>query len=302
MHRKPLPATVKRLYGTASRCGKPDCGRPLYKLDTNTGESVLNSTVSHICARDEGGPRWDPSMSEEDNRSEANLIALCLEHAHEIDASPGRFPGDLLREWKRAQLAEHFRQQKGWQLTDDDAQEVIDGSFSPQDFARAVAVAAGVTAAAHAAERLVETARQQRLWPAEAAQAWQTMREHVQLDLHHGPITVAGEHEAMQTAPFQPQLNTPLRQAEQSLHPLVSILNAELHAVRGAAGELTLWCDRVEAAAVDVLAASGHWPRHSPEDDDTLTKALAELMRASAAFLRAWQGQPVEEPSEPEPS
>ncbi|WP_146060353.1 hypothetical protein [Amycolatopsis sp. CA-128772] len=50
VHRKPVLATVRQLYGTAFRCGKPDCGKPLYKMNDETGETLLNSRVSHICA------------------------------------------------------------------------------------------------------------------------------------------------------------------------------------------------------------------------------------------------------------
>jgi len=105
VHRRPLPATVRQLYGTAFRCGKPECGRPLYKMNDDTGEIVLNSNVSHICARSEGGPRWDPEMTEDENRSESNLIPMCLEHAYEIDVTPDRYPAELLRKWKRVQIA-----------------------------------------------------------------------------------------------------------------------------------------------------------------------------------------------------
>ena len=79
-----------RRYGscTARHFGKPGCGRPLFKMNDDTGEIIHNSHVSHICARSEGGPRWDPEMSEEENRSESNLIPMCLEHAYEIDVTP----------------------------------------------------------------------------------------------------------------------------------------------------------------------------------------------------------------------
>jgi hypothetical protein len=59
VHRKPILVTIRELYATAFRCGRPGCGRPLYKLNNDTGEVILNSNVSHICARSEGGPRWD---------------------------------------------------------------------------------------------------------------------------------------------------------------------------------------------------------------------------------------------------
>lgn len=67
-HREPTPGTVRQLYGTAFACGKPGCHAELYKVNESTGRQVLNSRVAHIHARREGGPRWNPGMSEADNR------------------------------------------------------------------------------------------------------------------------------------------------------------------------------------------------------------------------------------------
>src|SRR6202044_1316128 len=64
-HRPPTPATVKELYATALRCGKPGCLQSLYRVSEDTGERVLNSDVAHMHARREGGPRWAPAMTED---------------------------------------------------------------------------------------------------------------------------------------------------------------------------------------------------------------------------------------------
>jgi pterin-4a-carbinolamine dehydratase len=308
VHKKPLPATIRQLYGTAFRCGKPGCGRPLYKMNNDTGEILLNSNVSHICARSEGGPRWDPEMSEEENRSESNLIPMCLEHAYEIDATPEQYPVELLRDWKRAQIAEHFKMQKGWPLTDDEAQQVIEASFNPEDYGVAIAAASSVTAAARAVGHLVETARQQRQLPFEAASAWHAMRMRVQRSLPRawdaatGELLPPGEPSLVETVPFRERLDATLQQVVETLRPLVATLVAELHAVRAAMVHVGPWCDWVEAAAGMVLAASGRWPGRPPEDDDeVLPGALAELLRASAALSAAWQGQPAEQPPAPPP-
>lgn len=302
VHKKPLLATIRQLYGTAFRCGKPGCGRPLYKMNNDTGEIVLNSNVSHICARSEGGPRWDPEMSEEENRSESNLIPMCLEHAFEIDVTPEQYPVEFLREWKRAQIAEHFKMQKGWPLTDDEAQQVIEASFNPDDYGVAIAAASSVTAAARAVGHLVETARQQRQLPFEAASAWHAMRMRVQRSLPRawdavtGELLPPGEPSLVETVPFRERLDATLQQVVETLRPLVASLVAELHAVRAAMVHVGHWCDWVEAAAGMVLAASGRWPGRPPEDDDeVLSGALAELLRASAALSAAWQGQPAEQ-------
>ena len=103
-------------------------------MNNETGEVVLNSQVAHICARSEGGPRWNPEMTEDENRAESNLIPLCLEHAYEIDATPERYSVALLNDWKRRQIAEHFEMQKGWPLTDAEAKEIVDASFNASEF------------------------------------------------------------------------------------------------------------------------------------------------------------------------
>jgi pterin-4a-carbinolamine dehydratase len=309
VHRKPLPATIRQLYGTAFRCAKPSCGRPLYKMNNETGEIVLNSNVSHICARSEGGPRWDSEMGEEENRGESNLVPMCLEHALEIDATPEHYPVELLCEWKRAQIAEHFRMQKGWPLTDDEAQQVIEASFDLQDYGVAVAGASSVASAARAVGHLVETARQERQVPYEAAACeWHAMRMRAQQrlprswDAATGELLPPVEPSRSETMPFQHRLDAALQQVVETLRPLVARLVGELHAVRATATRVEPWCLWVEAAAQMVVQASGRWPGRPPgRDDAVLDDMIAELLRAFAALSAAWRGQPADQPPEPEP-
>ena len=137
-HPRPTDATVKELYATALRCGRLGCIQQLYRV-SETGVRVLNSQVAHIHARRENGPRWNPAMTGEENRAYGNLIVLCLEHASEIDITPERFPAQVLREWKRVQvatqeLAARFRPP----LTDAEAAEVIGRSFGLDEMVAAV--------------------------------------------------------------------------------------------------------------------------------------------------------------------
>ncbi|MFE3936394.1 hypothetical protein ACFXPJ_22105, partial [Streptomyces goshikiensis] len=91
-HPPPTPATFKQLYGTAFRCAKPDCREPLYRVNSDTGETILNSNVAHIHARSEGGPRWKPGMTADENRHFDNLLPMCEAHAREIDVTPDHYP------------------------------------------------------------------------------------------------------------------------------------------------------------------------------------------------------------------
>lgn len=137
-HRTPTDATVKQLYGTALRCGFRPCEQPLYRESKIEGERVLNSEVAHIHARREKGPRWDPHMSEAENRSFDNLILMCQAHAKEIDDFPDKYAPDRLREWKRIQLRECQAASAAPQITDDEVQEVLDRSFGLDRLTEAV--------------------------------------------------------------------------------------------------------------------------------------------------------------------
>jgi hypothetical protein len=79
-------------------------------------------------------------MTGEENRSNDNLIVLCLEHASEIDVTPDRFPAEILREWKRVQVATQERAARSLPpLTDAEAGEVIRRSFGLEDIAAVIA-------------------------------------------------------------------------------------------------------------------------------------------------------------------
>lgn len=131
-HAKPTGATAKRLYALAVQCAFPACSEPLYREDVHTGFWVLNSRIAHICARSEGGPRWDDSQTAEDNRSEGNLLVMCITHAATVDEVSGQdtYTPEQLREWKSAQIEEHRKRQQGWPLTMAMANEAVEASFS----------------------------------------------------------------------------------------------------------------------------------------------------------------------------
>ena len=126
-HKEPTAATAKLLYGTAFICAFPECSQPLFRLDADGSARHLNSHICHIAARREGGPRWDPDMSEGENRSDENLVLMCLPHAMEIDGPswPDKYPTHLLRDWKKGQLELTERVQRTWPLSDAEAEEVV---------------------------------------------------------------------------------------------------------------------------------------------------------------------------------
>jgi hypothetical protein len=104
----------------------------LYREDEFTGAWVLNSRICHIHARSEGGPRWDPAQSEDENRAAENLVLMCLEHASAIDErdSVSAYPAELLRNWKNEQIQDYQQRIAGWPLTTAMADEAVAVSLS----------------------------------------------------------------------------------------------------------------------------------------------------------------------------
>src|SRR5262249_39991458 len=66
------------------------------------------------------------------NRSERNLVLMCVEHANTIDepTSLASYPVELLHAWKAKQLEEYDRIKQGWALNSEMAGRAIEASFS----------------------------------------------------------------------------------------------------------------------------------------------------------------------------
>lgn len=296
---------MKRLYAHALRCAKPDCSRPLYKQNNDTGDLVLNSRVAHIHARQPGGPRWI-EMSEEDNRADSNLLLLCIEHSYEIDEFPDSFPANLLREWKRAQLDEYERAQRGWPVSDVEAGRVLEASSQAVEHHHAGAVLGVV----RTAQRLALGARNARRGPAARAADWRGTRARARAgftawDKHGNSVHV--EPSRHETEQHRAALVAALRDAAEALTPLADEVKVELAAVEASRPAIKPWCDWTLHAVDEVVAASSTWPGPPElEDDDRLNLALGGLNAASDALSAAWRGEstaplPPPPPSDPEP-
>lgn len=129
-HPRPTESTVKELYANALVCAFPGCNEPLFMARPGEEKRSLNSRIAHICARREGGPRWDGLMSALDNRSAKNLIVLCIKHADEIDLQErsAAYPIELLKSWKEQQLTLYDKAAGGWRLSDEEAAEILERS------------------------------------------------------------------------------------------------------------------------------------------------------------------------------
>lgn len=95
------PATKRRLAQRAGcLCSHPECRRPTIG-PAASGDGTINlGEAAHITAAAQGGPRYDPFLSSEERRSQANGISMCALHAKEVDSDEKEFTVERLRDWK----------------------------------------------------------------------------------------------------------------------------------------------------------------------------------------------------------
>ena len=96
-------ATIEALAKRAAYiCSNPDC-RALTIAPTSSNEEkfIYIGKAAHITAAAEGGPRYDPNLSQEARKSISNGIFLCSNCADMIDKNNGSdFSTESLRKWK----------------------------------------------------------------------------------------------------------------------------------------------------------------------------------------------------------
>jgi hypothetical protein len=81
-------------------CSHPNCRAPTSGPNLRNDKAVSAGDAAHITAASPGGPRYDPSLSNEERRHHNNGIWLCVNHARIIDQDESRYTVELLRVWK----------------------------------------------------------------------------------------------------------------------------------------------------------------------------------------------------------
>ncbi|MEU6540984.1 HNH endonuclease signature motif containing protein [Streptomyces sp. NPDC047000] len=98
-------ATIAALMTLArGGCYWPDCNVPTIRMIN--GKPRLNLEIAHIRAFEEGGKRYDPTLTVRERNNFDNLILLCNPHHEEIDGPDSdQYPVNLLEGWKDAREA-----------------------------------------------------------------------------------------------------------------------------------------------------------------------------------------------------
>lgn len=98
--------TLKKLFALSGNvCAFPNCSAPI--VDTDSG--VVVGDICHIKGKSEGGPRYDPSQTEDERNSYENLLLMCVAHNRIVDGRKTRdqYPVERLQEFKRDHEAQY---------------------------------------------------------------------------------------------------------------------------------------------------------------------------------------------------
>ncbi|MBN2187047.1 MAG: hypothetical protein JW732_06320 [Dehalococcoidia bacterium] len=100
--RDDFPERVKRIVAqrAAYFCSRPECRNLTLGPHSDPEKALSNGVAAHICAASPGGPRFDPTQTEEERRSLDNAIWLCHSCSDLVDKDEQAFPKEVLREWK----------------------------------------------------------------------------------------------------------------------------------------------------------------------------------------------------------
>jgi hypothetical protein len=87
--------TLKVLYGkSGNQCAFPDCS-----IELINNNNAANSNIAHIEAANEGGPRYNSSMTNEERNDQANLILLCPSH-HRVTDNESIYTVEVLKKMR----------------------------------------------------------------------------------------------------------------------------------------------------------------------------------------------------------
>lgn len=84
-----------------ARCSNPACGQETSGPHTDERKAINVGVAAHITAASVGGPRYDPTLSQEERTSPGNGIWLCQVCAKLIDADEKKYSVAIIRGWKR---------------------------------------------------------------------------------------------------------------------------------------------------------------------------------------------------------
>ena len=101
-NRDDFPEKIKQLLAKriGFKCSNPECRKPTCGPADEPTKAVNLGVAAHITAASEGGPRYNPLLTQEERSGANNGIWLCQNCAKLIDSDKQRYTVMLLRLWK----------------------------------------------------------------------------------------------------------------------------------------------------------------------------------------------------------
>ncbi len=96
-------------------CSNPDCRRSTVGPDADEGTANIG-VAAHITAASVGGPRFDPTISEEERCAYKNGIWLCQSCSRLVDSDESGHSVELLHSWKQTAVAIASLELRGFEV------------------------------------------------------------------------------------------------------------------------------------------------------------------------------------------
>jgi hypothetical protein len=112
-----FPKPVQRLLAERAghHCSVPFCNKPTVGPGHKPNQSAKTGTACHIFAASPDGPRGTGGLTPSQRQKASNGIWCCATHGRLIDTNKGgRYPAELLKQWKRLHEARREREMVGF--------------------------------------------------------------------------------------------------------------------------------------------------------------------------------------------
>jgi hypothetical protein len=104
-------------------CSNPECQHPTSGPQDDPTKAINIGVAAHITAASPDGPRYDPTLTQEQRCAADNGIWLCQACGKLVDDDQSRYSVSTLREWRRIAEAAAVRalERRGSRVTEPDA-------------------------------------------------------------------------------------------------------------------------------------------------------------------------------------
>lgn len=124
MKRNPeVPKTIRTILQQQVGGHCSICDARTWAPHADAGKALVLGDAAHIAAASPGGPRYDPTMSEDDRNAPENLIWLCVRCHREVDGNSIPFSCEWLMQKKAEALRAAEDEASGASMTRDHGYE-----------------------------------------------------------------------------------------------------------------------------------------------------------------------------------